>query len=76
MDKLIIVGGAREFSNVTNKLLTLQGDQWEDYSIMSTARWGASAVSHQSVMIVMGDQDENHILSDVKLLDSTTGQWF
>ena len=43
---------------------------------MSTERWVASAVSHQSVMIVMGDQDENHILSDVKLLDSTTGQWF
>ena len=76
MDKLIIVGGARNFSNITNKLLTLQGGQWEEYSKMPTARWGASAVSHQSVMIVMGGQDENHILGNVELLDNTTGQWF
>ena len=55
MDKLITVGGlVRGSLKVTNKLLTLQGGQWEDYSQMPTARAVASAVSHQSMMIVMG----------------------
>ena len=78
VDKLIIVGGlVRESLKVTNKLLTLQGSQWEDYSQMPTARWDASAVSHQSMMIVMGGKDDDdHKLSTTELLDSTTGQWF
>ena len=78
VDKLIIVGGeSKPPLKVTNKLLTLQGGQWEDYSQMPTAREGASAVSHQSMMIVMGGMDnDHHKLSTTELLDSTTGQWF
>ena len=78
VDKLIIVGGfVRETGMVTNKLLTLQGGQWEDYSQMPTARAFASAVSHQSMMIVMGGiGNDDHSLSTIELLDSTTGQWF
>ena len=78
VDKLIIVGGIVGGSGNTNKLLTLQGGQWEDYSQMPTARHSASAVSHQSMMIVMGgmDDDDKHALSATELLDSTTGQWF
>ena len=77
VDKLIIVGGEiRGSTKITNKLLTLQGGQWEDYSQMPTARAAASAVSHQSMMIVMGGMDEKHILNATELLDSTTGQWF
>ena len=78
VDKLIIVGGAvRGSAKVTNKLLTLQGGHWEHYSQMPTARGGASAVSHQSMMIVMGGiDDDNHTLSTTELLDSTAGQWF
>ena len=78
MDKLIIVGGIDTGSaKTTDKLLTLQGDQWEDYSQMPTARWGASVVNHQSMMIVMGGIDnDDHKLSTTDLLDSTTGQWF
>ena len=84
VDKLIIVGGvARESAKLTNKLLTLQGGQWEDYSQMPTARYFASVVSHQSMMIVMGgkdddfdEDDDEHHLSTTELLDSTTGQWF
>ena len=80
VDKLIIVcGKIKGLFKVTNKLLTLQGGQWEDYSQMPTARWGASAVSHKSMMIVMGGIDENkHTLSTAELLNSsynTTGQW-
>ena len=76
VDKLIIVGGGIKGSGVTNKLLTLQGDQWEDYSQMPTARAAASAVSHQSMMIVIGGTDNKHNLSTTELLDGTTGQWF
>ena len=78
MDKLIIVGGEiRGSRKVTNKLLTLQGGQWKDYSQMPTARYGASAVSHRSMMIVMGGEDDDHYygLSVTELLDSTTSQW-
>ena len=78
MDKMIIVGGVvRGSKKVTNKLLTLQSGQWEDYSQMPTARGLACVVSHQSMMIVMGGaDDDNHKLSTTELLDSTTGQWF
>ena len=77
VDKLIIVGGIVRTSGITNKLLTLQGGQWENYSQMPTARCTASAISHQSMMIVMGGKNDNkHILSTTELLDSTTGQWF
>ena len=78
VDKLIIVGGVvRGSFKVTNKLLTLQGGQWEDYSQMPTARGLASVVSHQSMMIVMGGMDDDeHKLSTTQLLDSTTSQWF
>ena len=76
VDKLIIVGGIiRESAKVTNKLLTLQGDQWEDYSQMPTARRNATVVSHQSMMIVMGGYYDNHTLSTTELLHNTTGQW-
>ena len=78
VDKLIIVGGlVRGAGKVTNKLLTLQGGLWEDYSQMPAARYNASAVSHQSMMIVIcGKDKDKHILSTTELLDSTTGQWF
>ena len=77
VDKLIIVGGTiRGLGKVTNKLLTLQGGQWKDYSQMLTAREFVSAVSYLSMMIVMGGLDDNnHTLSTTELLDSTTGQW-
>ena len=76
VDKLIIVGGlVRASVKPTNKLLTLQDGQWEDYSQMPTGRLWASAVSHQSMMIVMGGMDDGHTLSATELLDSTTGQW-
>ena len=76
VNKLIIVGGISIGSSVaTNKLLTLQGGQWEDYSQMPTARYSPSGASHQSMMIVMGGIYNGHILSTTELLYSTTGQW-
>ena len=77
VDKLIIVGGIVKISlKETNKLLTLQNGQWKDYSQMPTARSFASAVSHQSMMIVMGGKLLNQELRITELLDSTIGQWF
>ena len=78
VNKLIIVGGAiKGSSEATNKLLTLQDEEWEDYSQMPTARGFASATNHQSMMIVIGGMNsENQILTTTELLDSTTGQWF
>ena len=75
-DKLIIVGGKiRESRKITNKLLTLQGGQWEDYTQMPTARAAVSTVSHQSMMIVIGGMnDDDPTLSTTELLYSTTGQ--
>ena len=76
VDKLIIVGGkVRGSSKATNKLLTLQSDWWKDYSQMLTARFFASAVSHQSMMIVIGGMHLKQPISTTELLDSTTGQW-
>jgi len=76
LDKLIIVGGATS-EGVTNKLLVLESGQWKDYTQMPTARAFASAISHQSIMIVMGGtKDFDHPLSTTELLYSTTGQWF
>ena len=77
VDKLIIVGGVLKISSErTNKLLTLQSGQWKDYSQMPTAKYLASAVSHQSMMIVMGGKFLNQVCSTTEILDSTTGQWF
>ena len=77
VNQLISVGGMiRGLKKVSNKLLTLQGGQWEDYSQMPTARYLASVVSHQSMMIVIGGiGKDSHKLSTTEMLYSTTGQW-
>ena len=77
-DKLIIVGGLIKGSlEVTNKLLVLENGQWKDYTQMPTVRGCVSAISHQSMMIVMGGKViKGHALRTTELLDSTTGQWF
>ena len=75
--KLIVVGGLiRGSLKVTNKLLTSQSDQWEDYSQMPTAQDTVSVVSHQSIMIVMGGMDnDTHTFNTTELLYNTTDQW-
>ena len=82
VDKLIIVGGlSRATTKVTtNKLLVLEHGQYTDYSQMPTARGIISAVSYQSMMIVIGGKTVRNgtltTLNTIELLDSTTGQWF
>ena len=81
VDKLIIVGGRSiATGDIANKLLVLEHGQWKDYSQMPTARMYTSAVSYQSMMIVIGGYTLRNgtmtTFSTTELLDSTTGQWF
>ena len=52
MDKLVIVGGRDQNNYATNKVLVLEMGQWKDYTLMTTIRSVAVAVSHKLVMIV------------------------
>ena len=48
-----------------------------DYAEMPTARGYATAVSYQSMMIVMGGtSDGKNTLSITEIFDGTTNQWF
>jgi len=76
MDKLVIVGGGLQTDHRTNKVLVLEIDQWKDYTKMPTARSNCVAVSHKSMMIVMGGYNGDEVMSITELLDATTRQWF
>jgi len=75
--KVVIVGGRTTRGyKVTNKVLVLESGKWKDYTEMPTARCSVTAVSHQSIMIVMGGYDGSDKLNTVELFNDTTGQWF
>jgi len=76
--KVVIVGGrTTRGKKVTNKILVLESGQWKDYTEMPTARYGVTAVSHHSMMIVIGGGSDGYItLSTTELFNDTTGQWF
>ena len=77
MGKLLIVGGATEHDGLTNKILMLKGSKLEDFLIrMTVARCSICAVSHNSMMIVMGGYIGRDICRTTELLDSTTGNWY
>ena len=84
-DKLITIGGTSRvkwFRRIksTNKVLVLNESsyQWQDFSQMNTPRSGATAVSHQNMLIVTGGvcYQISKILCSTEVLDTTTGQWF
>ena len=75
MNKLLVVGGMTNDGEVTNKVLTLENNQWKDYTEMPTARCMHAAVSHKSTMIVMGGQVGLTTLNTTELLDGATDQW-
>ena len=75
--KVVIVGGYTTRDNkVTNKVLVLENGQWKDYTEMPTARYDVTAVSHHSMMTVMGGHVGSNTLSTTELFNDTTGQWF
>jgi len=79
MNKLLVVGGmtGNGLGNgeVTNKVLALEDNRWKDYTEMPTARCMHTAVSHKSMMLVMGGQVGFTTLNTVELLDGSTCQW-
>ena len=79
-DKLLIIGGATRSDNVTNAILALDAGEWNKYSEMPTARYGAIAAAHQSILIVAGGialiNDKWTKLSITELLDTTNGNWY
>jgi len=74
--KVLIVGGTTKMYHVTNKVLVLESGQWRDYTEMASKRRNATAVSHQSMMIVMGGVAGSHTSCTTELFDDITGQWF
>ena len=79
-DKLVTVGGATKNNEVVKKVLVLNADQWKDYSEMPTARYSATAVGYNSMLIVVGGgiivEGKWTRLSITELLDTTNGCWY
>jgi len=73
--KVLIVGGIQN-SEITNKVLVLESGQWKDYTKIPTPRCDVTAISHRQMLIVMGGNDGDKVLSITELFDATTGQWF
>ena len=76
MGKLVIAGGYNRVEHIANDVFVLENNHWEYYTKMLKARIAAFAVSHQSLMFIMGGRITTEILSNVEVLDSTTGRWF
>ena len=79
-DKLVTAGGATKNDEVVNKVLVLNVGQWKDYSEMPTARYSATAVGYNSMLIVVGGGTKlggNWArVSTTELLDATNGCWY
>jgi len=75
--KVVIVGRiTTRDDEVTNKVLVLESGQWKNYTEIPTARGAVAAVSHQSMMTVMGGCYGWNTLNTIELFNDTTGQWF
>ena len=55
-DKLFIAGGAVDNDVVLNdvSVLNTATGKWQSYSKMPTAKYNATAIGHQSMLIVVG----------------------
>ena len=74
-NKLLTVGGVKQNSR-TNQILIMNDGQLTVYTEMMLRRTGASAVSHQGMLIITGGWDGSKILSTTELYDSHNGQWY
>jgi len=77
-DKLVIVGGKKRNGKVTKSVLVFTNNKWKEYIKMLAPRSMTTAVSHQSMMIVMGGcgSDGRSTVNTTEALDDATGQWF
>ena len=76
-NQLITVGGINKRYIVTNKILSLDGNQLKEYTRMITPRCDATAVGYHGTLIVVGGRDDLwRILASTEVFDSTTKQWY
>ena len=77
MGKLLIVGRATKHDSLTSDIFMLRDSEWEDFGIeLTRARFRTCAVSHNTIMIVMGGYIDGCICRTTELLDSHTREWY
>ena len=74
-NRLLTVGGVKRNSR-TNQILIMNDGQFTVYTEMMLRRVGASAASHQGMLIITGGWDGSKRLSATELYDSYNGQWY
>jgi len=76
-NKLITVGGKDRGYKVTNIMFLLDGDQLNEYTVMTSPRYYTTAAGHQETLIIVGGYDEKErMLASTDLFNSVTGQWY
>jgi len=75
-NKLVIAGGLTSNGHNTNNVVVLDNGDFKEYTKMPTVRCRATAVSHQSMMIVMGGYDGSSRITTIELFDALNNQWF
>ena len=64
-NKLTVIGGKDHNKRPTNKVLTLQDDQWTSlYGDMNTARYRPAVLPHHHYTIVVGGQSDHNVMVD------------
>ena len=74
-NRLLTVGGWKQ-NGRTNQILIMNEGQLTLYTKMRLRRVGASAASHQGMLIITGGWDGSKTLSATELYDSHNGQWY
>ena len=74
---LLSVGGRTSiYGDPTKKLFQLQGEKWEEHSIMNFARSCCAAISVSDYLIVIGGYGQlGHRIASVEILDNKTKKW-
>ena len=76
-NKLLIAGGRDKSYKRTDQILTMDDDQLENYTKMTTARSDATAAGHEGILIITGGlYDKWDRLSTTELFDSNNAQWY
>jgi len=77
-NKLAVIGGQDSTTTrPTNRVLTLQGNQWTSlYSDMNTARGRPAVASHQQYIIAAGGMNHRKVaLDSIEMFDINANQW-
>jgi len=77
-DHLVIVGGMVEMLPLilTDKVYALAGEEWETFATLLSPKASPTALGIKSLLLVIGgSNNKDEVISDVEILDTTTGQW-